>query len=159
MKNKILKIYRNFDIKKLTIFFDELVAITKEYKEVFSKYTEMEFLNKMIHYKSKDFIIGHSDDFFEKEIEYYVMNYNQYTEKELILQVVQLIWNLCAYMTDVECPVCHQTNFRLLVRDDTIYEFCEECLFTKCNGKPVRMKEEMFPATREQILRYMKKNI
>ena len=92
----------------------------------------MEFLNKMIHYKSKDFIIGHSDDFFEKE---------------------------CAYMTDVECPVCHQTNFRLLVRDDIIYEFCEECLFTKCNGKPVRMKEEMFPATREQILRYMKKNI
>ena len=154
MREKILKIYMKFDENKLSDFFNNLIDIVKKYKKYFYKYVENEFLEKMINYKSDDFIIGHSDDFFDKEIQYYVNNFDEYSDKELILQVSRLIWNLCVYMTNKECPVCRQTNFRLLERDGKVYEFCEECLFKQSNGKPVKIEQELFPAKKELVLKY-----
>ena len=113
----------------------------------------------MVNYKSDDFIIGHSDDFFDKGIRYYVNNFGEYSEKEIILQVSGLIWSLCVYMINQECPACHQANLRLLERSGKIYEFCEECLFKSCNGSLVKIEEELFPARKELVLNYLfKKN-
>ena len=155
MKQEILDVYGKFDINNLPDFFDNLIYLTRKYKKNFYKYVENEFLEKMVNYKSDDFIIGHSDDFFDKGIKYYVNNFDEYSEKEIILQVSGLIWSLCVYMINQECPACHQANLRLLERSGKIYEFCEECLFKSCNGSLVKIEEELFPAKKELVLNYL----
>ena len=155
MKQEILDVYGKFDINNLLDFFDNLIYLTRKYKKNFYKYVENEFLEKMVNYKSDDFIIGHSDDFFDKGIRYYVNNFGEYSEKEIILQVSGLIWSLCVYMINQECPACHQANLRLLERSGKIYEFCEECLFKSCNGSLVKIEEELFPAKKELVLNYL----
>ena len=155
MKQEILDVYGKFDINNLPDFFDNLIYLTRKYKKNFYKYVENEFLEKMVNYKSDDFIIGHSDDFFDKGIRYYVNNFGEYSEKEIILQVSGLIWSLCVYMINQECPACHQANLRLLERSGKIYEFCEECLFKSCNGSLVKIEEELFPAKKELVLNYL----
>ena len=155
MKQEILDVYGKFDINNLPDFFDNLIYLTRKYKKNFYKYVENEFLEKMVNYKSDDFIIGHSDDFFDKGIRYYVNNFGEYSEKEIILQVSGLIWSLCVYMINQECPVCHQANLRLLERSGKIYEFCEECLFKSCNGSLLKIEEELFPAKKELVLNYL----
>ena len=155
MKQEILDVYGKFDINNLPDFFDNLIYLARKYKKNFYKYVENEFLEKMVNYKSDDFIIGHSDDFFDKGIRYYVNNFGEYSEKEIILQVSGLIWSLCVYMINQECPACHQANLRLLERSGKIYEFCEECLFKSCNGSLVKIGEELFPAKKELVLNYL----
>jgi len=155
MKQEVLDVYGKFDINNLLDFFDNLIYLTRKYKKNFYKYVENEFLEKMVNYKSDDFIIGHSDDFFDKGIRYYVNNFGEYSEKEIILQVSGLIWSLCVYMINQECPACHQANLRLLERSGKIYEFCEECLFKSCNGSLVKIEEELFPARKELVLNYL----
>ena len=155
MKQEILDVYGKFDINNLPDFFDNLIYLTRKYKKNFYKYVENEFLEKMVNYKSDDFIIWHSDDFFDKGIRYYVNNFGEYSEKEIILQVSGLIWSLCVYMINQECPACHQANLRLLERSGKIYEFCEECLFKSCNGSLVKIEEELFPAKKELVLNYL----
>lgn len=155
MKQEILDVYGKFDINNLPDFFDNLIYLARKYKKNFYKYVENEFLEKMVNYKSDDFIIGHSDDFFDKGIRYYVNNFGEYSEKEIILQVSGLIWSLCVYMINQECPACHQANLRLLERSGKIYEFCEECLFKSCNGSLVKIEEELFPAKKELVLNYL----
>ena len=155
MKQEILDVYGKFDINNLPDFFDNLIYLTRKYKKNFYKYVENEFLEKMVNYKSDDFIIGHSDDFFDKGIRYYVNNFGEYSEKEIILQVSGLIWSLCVYMINQEYPACHQANLRLLERSGKIYEFCEECLFKSCNGSLVKIEEELFPAKKELVLNYL----
>ena len=147
MKQEILDVYGKFDINNLPDFFDNLIYLARKYKKNFYKYVENEFLEKMVNYKS--------DDFFDKGIKYYVNNFDEYSEKEIILQVSGLIWSLCVYMINQECPACHQANLRLLERSGKIYEFCEECLFKSCNGSLVKIGEELFPAKKELVLNYL----
>ena len=59
-------------------------------------------------------------------------------------------------MLDKECPVCGQSNLRLVSsKDGYIYEFCEECLFTSVNGELTELKDELYPAKKFQVIDYV----
>lgn len=160
MEEEILKIYSNFSINNLDVFFDELISYVNKYDSIFFKYTSLEYLDAIKKLDSKNLIIGHSDDNFEIAISFYMNQINKgLNEEELSNQVSSLIWDLSAYMTDEECPSCHDSNLRLTIISseiNQIIKFCDECLYTDINGKRVDIEDDLIPAPKSIVKSYLK---
>ncbi|WP_086312696.1 hypothetical protein A5821_000282 [Enterococcus sp. 7F3_DIV0205] len=160
MREEILTIYNNFSIDSLDLFFDELINYVKKYDSIFLKYTSLEYLDEMKKFKSKNLILGHSDDNLEIAIPFYTNKIKKgLNEEEMSKQVSSLIWDLSAYMTDEECPSCHDSNLRLTVatsNTNQIIKFCDECLYTGIADKHVDVKDDLIPAPKNLVKSYLK---
>ncbi|MBA4538228.1 hypothetical protein H1Z61_14060 [Bacillus aquiflavi] len=121
------------------------------------KHTAKDLYNKVRQFKSQDFILGHSEDDFEELIAYYKNMLKQLDEKKICSQVIQLIWDISAYMLDEICPNCHYSNLRLtssIDEKDTV-KFCDECLYTSINNNYVEIDDEIIPANKKQVSAYL----
>lgn len=160
MREEILTIYNNFSIDSLDSFFDELISYVKKYDSIFLKYTSLEYLEEIKKLNSKNLILGHSDDIFEIAIPFYTNKIKEgLNEEEISNQVSSLIWDLSAYMTDEECPSCHDSNLRLTVTTNNanqIIKLCDECLYTGIAGKHVYVEDDLIPAPKSLVKSYLK---
>ena len=156
MRKYLLNIYENFSKDNLEKFFDELVYFIKDNQNSFDPYLSEPLLSEIIKFKSKDFYIGKSDDMFDKGVDFYKNNVGNVDDEQIARQVVSLLYSLSSYMLDKECPVCGQSNLRLVSsKDGHIYKFCEECLFTSVNGELTELKDELYPAKKFQVIDYV----
>lgn len=159
MTEEILAIYNDFYINSLDSFFDELIGYVNKYDSTFLKYTSLEYLDAIKKLNSQNLILGHSDDNFEIAISFYNNQIKEgLNEEEISNQVSSLIWDLSVYMTNEECPSCHDSNLRLTItagKADQIIKFCDECLYTGIDGKHVDIEDDLIPAPKNMVKSYL----
>lgn len=158
MKDDILEIYTKFEETNLNLFFDYLISFVKKYSNVFEKYTSTTYLEAIQNVSSNSYILGHSDDNFNIAIPFYIKQINEgLSEEGISNQISTLIWDLSAYMTNEECPSCHDSNLRLTITNENnqVIKFCDECLYTGLDGRHIDIEGDLIPAPKEIVEKYL----
>lgn len=158
MNEELVKIYSSFDIENMASFLDKLVLFVKKNHSIFLKYTLPDFLEGMEKIKSNEMIFGHTDENLEGIINHKKELFKQgMNKRDLCESVLTNAWDVCIYKTEKVCPACGDENLSVTVtsnQNQTVL-FCEECLFTEIDGFSVEVKEDLIPANKKQVAKYL----
>lgn len=147
---QINDILKNFtDYSSLISDLTTHLTVNKQESLDFIEHNTLEFL---ISIKADDYVIGHSDNYFDLEIDHYLLLENP-SQKETYHFIASLLLGLVSYMTEEECEVCQQSQLYLYTDacGKEIYHFCEECLSVKQQNRFIDNPLDLYPANKEQV--------
>ena len=153
MKDEIVSLYSNFNIDELTDFFNSLIGFVNKYEREFSEFTFEDSLRITKTFKSEEFFIGTSDYNFKDGLPFYSEKMKEANEQEICHNVMQLIWELAAFMMKEVCPSCQDECLRIGSSVDraVVYKTCDNCLSVLLNDQFIESPHDIIPATKEQV--------
>ncbi|MBC1574525.1 hypothetical protein HCA78_05815 [Listeria booriae] len=153
MNNEIVSLYGNFNKDGLALFTNKLICFINKHEQIFSKFVFKGTLNAIRKFDAADFYLGTSEDNLEVVISHYSRQMKNATEERICYNVVHLIWDIAAFMTQEVCPSCQDENLKIASSIDKtkIYKTCDNCLITLLGNIFIDRPTEMIPANKEQV--------
>ncbi|MPR76081.1 hypothetical protein D7389_12860, partial [Listeria monocytogenes] len=137
MNEEITQLLKNFENKKLPLFFEKLILFINNHDKIFRKYILEDSLNSIERFKESEFFLGTTDDNLEGLVLGYSETLIRADEKEICSNVIHMVWDIATFMTDELCPSCQDANLKIASSTDrnNIYKTCDNCLITMENGQ------------------------